>query len=397
MSFLDVNDLNYLLESVKNEKQNIYKSVRIATNSNHMSYLKRSKFNHKINELNKSVREFKLYTKDNEFIDSFHYPYYPGTSEYALNLTRNKFRAEKHFSKCGFRTTNSKFYYFSESELALNEVFETDDKKKVVIKPLNSSLGRGVFVNVSKNRFLDNWELSKADLKASEVKDEANLKFIVQDFIPGFEARATILHGNLVSILARIPPYVKGDGKSSLAELISEKNNHRKKCKYLNTHPIKITSKIKEFLKSQNKTVDYIADNNEYVLLSSVSNISGGGEIINITNKVSNHVKDFALNVLASIPGINTGGLDIILNSFDDHDPVILEANTYPYISLTKYPTYGQSDSPSKIIFESLVAVHQFGKDNVEKYDIENSDLYIKNYIDFTKRCNKYVNTYMNL
>lgn len=392
---MDVNDLKYLLNSVKGEKRNTYKNISVASNSSHINYLRRSNFKHEINEINKSVREFILYTKDNEKIESFHYPYYPGTSEYALKLTRDKVRAEEHFKKCGFRTTNSKFYHFEDGKKAIEEVFENVPDKKVVVKPLNSSLGRGVFVNVSKDRFMENWNLSKGDLKPSELKKEDELKFIVQDFIPGFEARATILQGNLVSILARIPPYVQGDGKSTLKELINTKNDNRKSCKYLNMHPIKITNKVMEFLHSQQKDLNYIPENGEYVLLSSVSNISGGGEIINITDKISNRIKEFALDVLASIPGIYSGGLDIILSSYDDSNPAILEANTFPYISLTKYPTYGKPKQPSKIIFESLASLHQLGENDKEQYEIENAESYVKNYVDFTKRCTKFIDVYL--
>src|SRR5699024_3785982 len=149
------------------------------------------------------------------------------------------------------------------------------------------------------------------------------------------------LQGTLVSIIARIPPYIVGDGINTIKELIIFKNKERGKCKYLSKHPIKVTNKVTEFLENNNQSIDYIPQKGEYILLSSVSNIFGGGEIINITDKVSENIKDFALDVLASITGIYSGGLDIILDSYDDKDPHILEVNTYPVISLTKYPTYG--------------------------------------------------------
>src|SRR5699024_5649302 len=250
--------------------------------------------------------------------------------------TRNKFRAEEHLHKCGLKTTNSRVYSYNEIDKAKSDYFKNDIDERVVIKPLKSSLGRGVFVNVSKERFNENWKSSKQDLTVTELRKDAELRFIVQNFLKGFEVRATILQGTLVALVARIPPYVEGNGRNTIKELISIKNRSRKSCGYLKKYPINITSKIIEFLKSNNLNLEYIPQNNERILLSSVSNIAGGGEIINITDKVSPHIKEFALDVLASIPGLYSGGLDLVLRSFDDPEPHVIEINTFPVISLAK-------------------------------------------------------------
>lgn len=384
--FLDVNDLTYLIKSVSNVKKNYYKSISIGTNSSHINFLRRSEFQYDVEELSSSEKVFKLYSKESKLIDSFVFPFYPNTTQFSSSLTKNKSKLEAHFHKNNFSTTYSSVYDFDQVEKAKSDFISINSNNGAVIKPLNSSLGKGVFVNVPIERFNENWQYSKDDLSVSEKRNEEDLKLIVQNYIPGFEARATILQGTLVSIIARIPPYIIGDGKNTINKLISFKNKERKKCNYLTKHPIKVTNKITEFLAANNKNVNYIPQNGEYVLLSSVSNIVGGGEIINITDKVSDNVKEFALDVLASIPGIYSGGLDLILNSFNDKNPHILEVNTYPVISLTKYPTYGSPSNPSKILFESLVAQYQIGRKDEEKYDIPASDMYIKNFLEFTKR-----------
>lgn len=388
---LNVNDLTYLINSVSNEKKNIYKTISIGTNSSHINFLKRSEFQYDVETLSASEKLFKIYSKTNKLIDSFVFPFYPNTTQFASELTKDKSKLESHFHKNGFRTTHSNVYNFDESRKAKSDFISLNSTNGAVIKPLNSSLGKGVFVNVPVHRFDECWQYSKDDLSISEKRNEKDLKFIVQNYIPGFEARATILQGTLVSIIARIPPYIVGDGINTIKELIIFKNKERGKCKYLSKHPIKVTNKVTEFLESNNQSIDYIPQKGEYILLSSVSNIVGGGEIINITDKVSENIKDFALDVLASIPGIYSGGLDIILDSYDDKDPHILEVNTYPVISLTKYPTYGLPSNPSKILFESLISQYQIGQAKESQYDIHKSDIYIKNFIAFTKRRLKFL------
>ncbi|CAM4187825.1 hypothetical protein [Jeotgalicoccus halotolerans] len=388
---MDVNDLNYLLDQFKDVSKNKYKSVNVGSNSSYITYLKRSGFNHSIETINASKKLISILTKEGKLIDAFHYPLYPNGTEFALNLTRDKFRAENHLHKCGLNTTKSRVYSYDEVEKAKSEYFIDDINERVVIKPLKSSLGRGVFVNVSKERFNENWKLSKEDLTVTELRHGNDLRFIVQNFLKGFEVRATILQGTLVALIARIPPYVEGNGRNTIQELIVIKNRTRKSCGYLKKYPINITSKIKEFLKSNNLSLDYIPKKNERVLLSSVSNIAGGGELINITDKVSDNIKEFALDVLASIPGLYSGGLDLVLRSFDDPEPHVIEINTFPVISLTKYPTYGKPSNPAKVLVESVIAQHQINNNEDNQYYIENADEYLKNFIDFSKRQLKFI------
>src|SRR5699024_10881893 len=112
-----------------------------------------------------------------------------------------------------------------------------------------------------------------------------------------------------------------------------------------------------EFLESQNLSFDYVPKQNENVLLNSISNIAYGGETIDITDLICNEIKEEALNAMAAIPNLNTCGIDIMMNSFDDINPVILEINSYPFLSIPYLPTYGIGKNPTEFYVESLVAM----------------------------------------
>lgn len=391
---MNVTDLNYLLENIEHLERNEYDFVNVGSNSNYINYLRRSEFNYKIDELNKSEKVISILTRSGKLIDSFKYPLYPNNLEIGLKLTGDKFETEKHLTKFGFETTSSKVYSYEDMELAKNDFFNRNNSERVVIKPLNSSFGRGVFVNVSKERFEENWKLSKDDLTVTELRKENELKFIVQNFLEGFEVRATILQGTLVAMVVRVPPYVTGDGVNDLRSLIDTKNKLRSSCRYLKKYPIKITSKIQEYLYSIDLDLDYVPKENENVLLSSVSNIAAGGELINITDLVSENVKDFALDVLASIPGLYSGGLDLMLRNFQDSDPHVIEINVFPVIALTKYPTFGEPSNPPKILVESLISQYQVNNLDNESYYIKDSQMYLDNFIKFSKKKLNYTNKY---
>lgn len=376
------NDLKYLLTHIDLDKKNIYNNkIKAGTNGTYIDYLKNNNINYKINEIDSKINNITIMTSDNKIIDIIANPLYPNNNEYGITIMKDKFKTEEHLKKYKMNTTDSKIYQYYDCEMAKKEFFKNNPNRKAVIKPLNGSLSKGVYVNVSKERFEHNWNFS-----LQERNNNLKAKAIVQEYLEGFEVRATILQGRLVSIIARIPAYVIGDGTSTIKRLVKLKNIERKKCNYLRKHLINITDKHTEFLYSQDMTLKYVPNVGEPVLLNSVSNVVNGGEVINITNLVSEEIKEYALNVLATFPDMYSGGLDIMIRSFNDPNPHVLEVNNFPVITLTKYPTYGVPCEPEKIMIESLIAQYQFTNKTSSPYEIENQELYIKDFINFSKR-----------
>ena len=107
---------------------------------------------------------------------------------------------------------------------------------------------------------------------------------------------------------------------------------------------------------------------------------------MNITDLVSKKIRETALNALAAIPGLFTGGVYIMMKSFDDNSPVVLEINSFPGLSNATYPTYGKGANPAKVYNESLVVIDQFENLPAQKYQIDDSEKYLSNYLSFIKR-----------
>src|SRR5699024_11347634 len=105
---------------------------------------------------------------------------------------------------------------------------------------------------------------------------------------------------------------------------IDEKNEKRKNCIVLTKYTIKKQYNMNEFLLLNNSSLNDITDNEEYILLGSVSNFRNGGELMNITDIVTEEVKELALNTIAVFPGFFSGGIDIMMESFSDPDTVVL-------------------------------------------------------------------------
>lgn len=381
-------DLEYLLNNNPFKYKNYYKDVPTSNLEIQESYLKSSVINYKKIKAEKSIRNrYQILDLNDNSIFELRELQYPNNGKNIRKLVEDKLKTEKYISQFGINTPQSKVYHMSEREIAKQESFTK--KEKIVIKPLSSSRGRGVQVNVSKDRFDINWEIVK---KALRLKNEY---ILVQNVVEGFEARATIIEGELLSIMVRVPPYVTGNGKNTISELIEIKNNERKKCDYRKDMLITQSETNREFLVAQGMNFDYIPPEAENVLLNSISNIAYGGETIDITNLVCEETKEAALNAMASIPNLNTCGIDIMMTSFDDINPVILEINSYPFLSLPYLPTYGEGKNPTELYVESLVTMYQNINQPSNKYHIKNEDKYISNYLSLNKRRQDLINKVM--
>lgn len=375
-------DLEYIFSTVKFQSKTEYpKTINIGTRGIQLKYLRNSQFNYeaRVDENNKKFID--ILRKDKSKILTISQNVYPTNSKSGIRLGMDKVKTEQHLENRGIRTPFSKTYHQTEIDKAYKETFELV-RDNVVVKPSNASLGKGVVVDVGKEEFYNAWSY------ASQAKGKGR-EIVVQEYIPGFEARATVIQGRLHSIVLRIPPYIVGDGRSTLSQLIDLKNKERKKHSHLSKAPIEKSERIKSYLRSNKLDLDDIPEYGEYVLLVSVSNFSLGGELMDITDLVSEKIKETILKALAAMPGLYTAGLDIMMKSFEDEEPVVLEINSYPAINLATYPTYGKLENPFKSYIESVVAMDQFINPPKDPYDIKNSEEYIRDMLKFMKLRNE--------
>lgn len=98
-----------------------------------------------------------------------------------------------------------------------------------------------------------------------------------------------------------------------------------------------------------------------------------GGENIVVTDFINENIMKLAENAVASIPGIQTAGVDVIINSFDDAEGNILEINKAPAFQLNYYPCIGEPQAPLKYIFRSLVMENRILDDRLTIDDIDDT------------------------
>lgn len=216
----------------------------------------------------------------------------------------------------------------------------------LVIKPTNGYQGYGVISNI---KDVDYFKRSLEHIRYSLNY----LDVIVEEHIEGEEYRVFVLDGEVISALNRRPANITGNGKDTIETLIKNKNNSRKKNPRLSSCLIKVDFEVENFLQETNRTLQTIPKDKEVIFLRKISNISRGGDSIEVLDTFPEAVKMVAINALKALPQMPHGGVDIII---DKNKPIeqagtVIEINGIPQIGSLVFPMLGTArDIPAAII-----------------------------------------------
>lgn len=107
---------------------------------------------------------------------------------------------------------------FSPKEKHIARLYFQKMAKPVVLKPTNSGSSHGVTVGVyGSEEFELAWNFALEDGRA-----DSNV--LIEEFVQGVELRALVVGDEAVSVVARVQPFVIGNGNETLEALIQELN-----------------------------------------------------------------------------------------------------------------------------------------------------------------------------
>lgn len=211
----------------------------------------------------------------------------------------------------------------------------------LVLKPTNASLGNGVVINIQNEQaFIKAIDYVRNELGYGEI--------VVEQHVEGKEYRVYVVDGKAIGAYNRVPANIIGDGTHNIEELIDLKNDERKRNARLNSCLIEMDKEILEFIESNDYTLESIPKKAEQIYLRQKTNISSGGDPIDVTDKMPEHYKEVAVNALKAVPGLYHGGVDLIVNG---NKAVVIELNPTAQIGGILFPLKGKSRNiPGAII-----------------------------------------------
>ncbi|OLO42338.1 hypothetical protein BTR23_03715 [Alkalihalophilus pseudofirmus] len=263
----------------------------------------------------------------------------------AVEIGADKEKTKHHLSKAGISVPEGqRFDQGNEDEEVIN--YAKTLGFPVVLKPTDGSFGRGVITNIQ-----DEVTFNEA---LSHVRKNLNYTdVIVERYVQGEEYRLYVVGDQVVAAIHRIPANVVGDGVRSIKALIEHKNNERKENPRLISCLIKVDKEMINFIHSKGLTLDSVPGNGEKVFLTEKSNISIGGDPIDVLDELPLQVKDTAVRSVQSIPDLYHGAVDLMIENDQpiQSATVILELNPTAQIGSLLFPMKGQArDVPAAII-----------------------------------------------
>ncbi|AGU72023.1 bifunctional glutamate--cysteine ligase GshA/glutathione synthetase GshB [Streptococcus constellatus subsp. pharyngis] len=179
--------------------------------------------------------------------------------------------------------------------------------KSIVIKPKSTNFGLGISIFQEPTN-LDSYQ------KALEIAFSEDSSILVEEFIAGTEYRFFVLDGKCEAVLLRLPANVKGDGRHTIRELVATKNTnplrgrgHRSPLERIKLGEIELL-----MLEQQGYKADDILPKGGQVFLRRNSNISTGGDSIDMTEAMHPSYKKLAAEMATAI-GAWVCGVDLII------------------------------------------------------------------------------------
>lgn len=237
---------------------------------------------------------------------------------------------------------------FSRREKGVAKAYFQEIPKPVVVKPTSSGGSHGVTIGVSTlDEFEQAWKLA-----IEEGGPYSNV--LIEQFVRGVELRAFVVGDDAVSIVARVQPFVVGDGVTGLGPLIHDAIEQRKVHYRATQLGIVIDW---NFLEKQGYSHESVPGAGDIVFLSPLALPAGGALLIDVTAVVSPDLKRLAVAATQAVPGLEVGGIDILVaDLFDASNAVILEVNTAPSLNLHRFVTHGQ---PRDVELDVVEYFHQ--------------------------------------
>jgi cyanophycin synthetase len=220
----------------------------------------------------------------------------------------------------------------------------------IVIKPLDGNHGKGATVGIN--------TIEDARIAFEKAKEYSRW-VIVEKMLVGEDFRALVVNNRLIAVAERTPAHVKGDGKSTIQQLIDKTNaDPRRGYGHENVlTQIEIDQQTQRCVKKKGYTLESVLPKGEILHLKTTANISTGGTAIDRTDEV--HPENvFLFERIARIIGLDVAGIDIMAPNVSEplHETGggIIEVNAAPGFRMHLSPSEGIGRNVAEHVIDML-------------------------------------------
>lgn len=264
-------------------------------------------------------------------------------------VMENKIASKLVLKEHGIRVPVGRDYAKIEDAIADYTFYQN---RKKVIKPVTTNFGIGIGISNPSDPLEKFSHFVKESFSFSS-------SIIIEEFIEGPEYRFLVLGDEVVAVCNRVPANVIGNGVHSIKELVLEKNKdpRRGEGHITSLEKIQMSDVERMVLSDQGLDFDSIPKKGEQVFLRKNSNISTGGDSIDVTDMVHPDFKTIAIQA-AKAAGAVICGIDIISSAITEKpNPefyAILEINFNPVLYIHEFPYSGKPRAVGDTILNLL-------------------------------------------
>lgn len=240
---------------------------------------------------------------------------------------------------------------FGKKALADAEAFFQGVGGKAVVKPLDGSQGEGVRTGVSSAiDFREAWESA---IQASKTRVA-----VVEEEVPGVDIRVYVVGGKAVAAAARIPPFVVGDGASTLTELLERLRLARSSHSYLDRLKLVPDDSM---LAREGVEGGTVLGDGVVQFLNGTANLSRGGVPVDVTDTLPDEVLRLAEDAVSQVPDLGAAGVDILMPDVTSVSGAsIIEINVGPNPLVHDMPAYGRPRGVTESVIDELISRGSF-------------------------------------
>jgi cyanophycin synthetase len=220
----------------------------------------------------------------------------------------------------------------------------------VVVKPRDGNHGRGVAVNLTTREQV---------LQAYAAAREEGTDVVVEKFIPGDDYRVLVIGDRMVAAAHREPAQVRGDGQSTIEELIAEVNRDPRRSEGHATvlSRIKLDAVSLAVLANQGYTPQSVPPAGARVLIRRNANLSTGGTATDVTDRVHPEVARRVVEA-ARVVGLDIAGIDLVVTDIsrplEEQSGAVVEVNAGPGLRMHLEPSAGRPRPVGEAVVDLL-------------------------------------------
>jgi glutamate--cysteine ligase len=149
------------------------------------------------------------------------------------------------------------------------------------------------------------------------------------------------------------------DGLSSVEQLIEEKNVGRGDDYRYPLLKIRVDDEVQRHLQAQLLTIDSVIPKGEKIFLRKNSNLSTGGDSIDVTDAMPDFYKEVSIKA-AGAAGLRITGVDIIIKDLEatpsSANYIVVELNAPAMLSMHNYPYIGENRHVEKYVLDCILS-----------------------------------------